>query len=94
MVRIYRYALPLLDVIHPFQYREPVPNADNTHLFQFFVPQGNYGFTDYLVLCTAVNISIYIDKPGSANEFRMRTQEVIAVLRQPETRYPVRTLIC
>ena len=38
MIRIYRDVLLDLDIVDTLKNREPVPDADNRHFLQFFMP--------------------------------------------------------
>lgn len=51
MVGIYGYALLLLHIIDTFQDGEPMTDAHNAHLFQFFMPQRDQGLADNLIFC-------------------------------------------
>ena len=61
MIRVYRYALSLFDIICRFEDGKPMAYAYDAHLFQLFVPQGYQSFADYFVLCAlSVNASPHV----------------------------------
>lgn len=49
MIRVEGDFLLDLDVVHPLQYGQPVPNAHDGHLFQLFMSQRHQGFADNFV---------------------------------------------
>lgn len=88
MIRLNRYILLNLHIVYSFQYRQSMPHTCDSHLFQFIMLQGNQCFSNNLILCTVlVNRS---SRRGGGEDGH--TKKLVAILRQPETRYEICTV--
>lgn len=89
MVRIKGDFLLDLDVVHPFQNRQPMPHAHDGHLFQLFMLQRHQGFTDNLVFYPnsgLVLAGVAVSLVGS------QTKKLVTILMQTQARNIISTL--